>query len=317
MYKQDIKVSSTEIIDEDYKTLTKLFDNKYTVEYLYYLNRTRKFHYRKKEIPKKNGSKRTLFIPDNNLKNIQRLLVYNHLESLPISKFATAYYKGASLANNAITHTGKTAVLKLDISDFFSSITEDSVYLNAFNSKYFSSRVGKLLASLCCYNGAIVQGAPSSPCIANIVMRKFDERLGKWCAEKNISYTRYCDDMTFSGEFSKSLVINKVSKMLESMNMYLNDKKTVFIPQNKRQVVTGIVVNEKINTPADYRREIRKEIYYCKKYGVVNHLEHSKLNNEFTEKSYINHLAGKINYVLMINPENEEFVEYKNILKKL
>lgn len=309
--------SSPEIYEEDFIKLIDLFDKKYTVNYLFYLNRTKKFHYRKKTIQKKNGSIRTLYVPDNNLKNIQRLLLSKHLEQIPISEFATAYHKGANLKSNAYVHTNKKAVLKLDISDFFSSITEDSVYLCVFNKKYFSPPIGKLLASLCCYKGAIVQGAPSSPAIANIVMKNFDENIGKWCSERNISYTRYCDDMTFSGEFSKNLVINKVRKMLEAMNLYLNDKKSVFIPRNKQQKVTGIVVNEKINTPSNYRKEIRKEIYYCKKYGVQNHLEHSKLINEFTEQSYINHLKGKVNYVLTISPESEEFIEYKNYLKSL
>lgn len=309
--------SSSKITDEEYKKLIELLNSKYTVDYLYYLNRTKKFHYRKKTIQKKSGSIRTLYVPDNNLKNVQRLLLTNHLEKLPISEFATAYHKGANLINNAYVHTNKKAVLKLDISDFFSSINEDTVYLCAFNKKYFSPSIGKLLASLCCYKGAIVQGSPSSPAIANIVMKSFDEKIGRWCSERNIFYTRYCDDMTFSGEFSKNLVINKVRKMLEAMNLYLNDNKTIFIPQNKQQKVTGIVVNKKINTSSDYRKEIRKEIYYCKKYGVSNHLKFSKLHNEFTEESYINHLKGKVNYVLMINPENKEFIEYKNYLKSL
>lgn len=205
----------------------------------------------------------------------------------------------------------------MDISDFFGSISEDSVYLNAFNKNYFSQRVGKLLASLCCYKGSLVQGTPTAPAIANIIMKKFDEAIGKWCSDKNIVYTRYCDDMTFSGDFSKDLVISKVTKLLNSMNLYPNEKKTIVIPKNKRQIVTGVMVNEKIQVPESYRKEIRKEIYYCKKFGVESHLEHCNINSQYTKQSYINHLCGKINYVLMINPEDREFINYKHDVKTL
>lgn len=302
---------------EDYQKLIELFDDRYTIQYLYYINRTRKFHYRKKEIAKKNGGIRKILVPDGNLKNIQRAILIKHLENIPISSYATAYHKGAKLTSNAIPHLNKKIILKMDISDFFGSISEDSVYLNAFNKNYFSQRVGKLLASLSCYKGSLVQGTPTAPAIANIIMKKFDEPIGKWCADKNIVYTRYCDDMTFSGDFSKDLVISKVTKLLNSMNLYPNEKKTIVIPKNKRQVVTGVMVNEKIQVPESYRKEIRKEIYYCKKFGVESHLEHCNINSQYTKQSYINHLCGKINYVLMINPEDREFINYRHDVKTL
>lgn len=302
---------------EDYQKLLDFFDNKYTIQYLYYINRTKKFHYRKKEIPKKNGATRKILVPDNNLKNIQRAILKKHLEQMPISSYATAYHKGAKLTSNALPHLNRKTILKMDITDFFSSISEDSVYLNVFNKNYFSVRVGKLLTSLCCYEGSIVQGSPAAPAIANIILKKFDEILGKWCADKNINYTRYCDDMTFSGDFSKDLVICKVTNLLNSMNLCLNEKKTIVIPKNKRQIVTGITVNEKLQVPNYYRKEIRKEIYYCKKFGVESHLEHCNINNQYTKQSYINHLCGKINYVLMINPCDREFIKYKHDVNEL
>ena len=77
------------------------------------------------------------------------------------------------------------------------------------------------------------------------------------------------------------------------------------------------MVNEKIQVPESYRKEIRKEIYYCKKFGVESHLEHCNINSQYTKQSYINHLCGKINYVLMINPEDREFINYKHDVKTL
>ena len=83
---------------EDYQKLIELFDDRYTIQYLYYINRTRKFHYRKKEIAKKNGGIRKILVPDGNLKNIQRAILKKHLENIPISSYATAYHKGAKLS---------------------------------------------------------------------------------------------------------------------------------------------------------------------------------------------------------------------------
>lgn len=314
---KNIKNGITHSANEDCEMLKDFFNNKYTVQYLYYINRTRRYHYRKKEIPKKDGSLRTILVPDNNLKNIQHIILYNHLEKLPISSYATAYHKGSKLIYNAQPHLNKKIILKMDISNFFSSITEDCVYLTIFNSSYFPAPIGKLLTSLCCYNGSIVQGTPAAPAIANLVMKNFDEKIGKWCCEREISYTRYCDDMTFSGSFSKQLIIEKVTNLLKKMNLYPNERKTIILPRNKNQTVTGITVNEKLQVPAQYRRELRKEIYYCNKFGVESHIKHCGLENKYTAESFLNKLNGKINYVLMINPNDKEFLKYKKAIKHL
>ena len=101
-----------------------------------------------------------------------------------------------------------------------------------------------LLTYLCTYYNVLPQGAPTSAYISNLVMKAFDEELGGWCKENNISYTRYSDDMTFSGNFNPSVVIIRVRKMLRSLGLKLNDKKIAVIGKNKQQLVTGIVVNE-------------------------------------------------------------------------
>lgn len=317
MTEKNINNEIQQTANGNYCMLTDFFNNKYTVQYLYYINRTRKYHYRKKEIPKKDGSFRTILVPDNNLKNIQHIILHNHLEKLPISSYATAYHKGSKLIYNAQPHLNKKIILKMDISNFFSSITEDCVYLTVFNSNYFPASVGKLLTSLCCYNGSIVQGTPTAPAIANIVMKRFDEKIGKWCSDREISYTRYCDDMTFSGSFNKQLLIKKVTSLLSNMNLYPNERKTIIVPRNKNQTVTGITVNEKLQVPAEYRREIRKIIYYCNKFGVESHLNHCGLSYKYSKDQYLNHLNGKINYVLMINPNDKEFIKYKELIKCL
>ena len=129
------------------------------------------------------------------------------------------------------------------------------------------------MTNLCCFREALPQGAPTSPTISNLVMASFDESMGGWCEERQISYTRYCDDMTFSGEFDPGMVIRKVSAYLEQMGMVLNRKKTRVYTRGSRQEVTGLTVNERVQVPRFYRKKLRQEWYYCKKYGVKEHIK--------------------------------------------
>lgn len=137
-------------------------------------------------------------------------------------------------------------MLKLDIADFFGSIRFDQVYSAAFNTRYFPRQIGVMLATLCCRKDALPQGAPTSPALSNVVMRHFDQSIGRWCERRGISYTRYCDDMTFSSDKPLFVVYQKAKTILEEMGFELNEKKTRFVTNANRQSVTGLTVNEKV-----------------------------------------------------------------------
>ncbi len=260
---------------------------------------------------------RILSIPNNLLKLVQRRILDRYLYQLETSEYSTAYCKGKSLLDNASPHIGKECVLKLDISHFFDSITDDSVYL-VFKRLGLSVPATSLLTHLCTYKGKLPQGAPTSPYIANLIMKRFDEKLGKWCENRNITYTRYCDDMTFSGDrtdLRKSNIFGKVTVLLNNMNLKLNDKKTIFISSSQQQRVTGIVVNEKTAIPRELRRSIRQEVYYCTKFGVEENIQHKGL--DMTKEKYLHSLLGRISFALQINPENSEMLIYFDTVKKL
>ena len=260
---------------------------------------------------------RILSVPNDLLKFVQRRILDRFLYQLETSEYSTAYCKGKSLLDNAAPHIGKECVLKLDISHFFDSITDDSVYL-VFKQFGFSVPATSLLTHLCTYNGKLPQGAPTSPYIANLVMKHFDEKLGKWCENRNITYTRYCDDMTFSGDRSavrNSNIIRKVKVLLNNMEMKLNDKKTVFISSSQQQRITGIVVNEKAAFPREMRRSIRQEVYYCTKFGVSDNLQRQGL--DISPDKYLHSLLGRISFALQIDPYNSEMIKYFDTIKKL
>ena len=119
--------------------------------------------------------------------------------------------------------------------------------------------------------------------------------------------------MTFSGNFNPNLVIKKVKEMLFKLGFELNKKKIHIIKQNQQQKITGIVVNEKTQVERKYRKEIRKEIYYIKKYGIDSHL--NRINCSYKEK-YLNKLYGRILFALQIN-NNQEFLNYKKYVLKI
>ena len=146
-------------------------------------------------------------------------------------------------------------------------------------------------------------------------MKEFDEYIGQYCDENNISYTRYSDDLTFSGDFNPSTIIKLVRKSLLKLGLELNDDKTCIIRKGNRQTVTSIVVNKKLQVSSNYRKDIRKQIYYIKKYGIESHLKFIKDNS--SPYKYLNTLYGKINYVIQINNNDKEFIEYKNYIKIL
>lgn len=160
-----------------------------------YSNRQNK-HYSRTTIRKESGKERTLHVPCRTLKYIQRRILEEYLYKLPVSEFATAYIPKKKLLDNAAPHRGKAQILKLDISGFFDAIDYEMVYA-AMQKLGLSVAATALLANICIRNGVLPQGAPTSPCLANLVMRYFDEKVGAWCREREITYTRYCDDMTF------------------------------------------------------------------------------------------------------------------------
>ena len=271
---------------------------------LYAVSNNLSKHYRKTKLPKKGGGFRNLSVPDEVLKSIQKRIAEVLLIHMPVSRYAKAYRFGSSTLRNAKHHIGKQVVLKLDILHFFDSIRYSTVKDKVFPENIYAEPLRILLTMLCYYKDALPQGAPSSPAITNIILYEFDEQIGQWCWERGIAYTRYCDDMTFSGDFDPAEVIRFIRLELKKMGFLLNEQKTKIQRPGRQQTVTGIVVNERLSIPTDYRRELRQELYFCRKFGIREHLQ--KIGLEILEDTYRMQLLGKVNYVLQVHPDDEE-----------
>ena len=299
------------IVYREFSSLVK--DLGISAKTLYSVSNNITRHYHAVTIPKKNGGERRLFVPDKLLKVIQRRINDTLLCYEGVSCFASAYRPCSSTVKNAAPHISKNALLKLDVKNFFDNIIYPLVKEKAFPAFRYSEQSRILLTMLCIFNDSLPQGAPTSPAISNIVMKDFDDAVGKWCESRNISYSRYCDDMTFSGDLDPVSVISFIRTELKKLGLYLNDKNTVFVKKGKRQAVTGIVVNEKLSIPADYKKKIRKEMYYCMRFGVASHLERCGIKESLN--TFIQKLLGRINYVLSVEPRNNEMIRYAKWLK--
>lgn len=296
-----------------YRELSSLeTDLGFSAKALYGVSYHRHKHYHPAKVPKGNGEFRELCVPDEFLKTIQRRIADRLLVYEEISPFATAYRPGGSTLVNAAPHVGKPVLLKLDIRHFFDHIIYPMVKEKAFPAERYSEANRILLSMLCIYKDALPQGAPTSPVISNIIMREFDDTVGAWCLSKGITYTRYCDDMTFSGDFEPCEVIQLVKNELGKSGLFLNDKKTVVLRDGQKKAVTGIVVNEKPNVSAAYRRKLRQELYFCQKYGLDEHIH--RLGLDISAPQYAMQLLGRVNYVLQITPNNAEMRQYKEWL---
>ena len=168
---------------------------------------------------------------------------------------------------------------------------------------------------LCCLDHVLPQGAPTSPYLSNLYMLDFDAHIAQYCKEHTIYYTRYADDLTFSSDsnIDEYELTSLVKKELNIIGLYLNNDKTKVMPRNTRQVVTGIVVNQKLQVDKDKRRKIRQEVFYIKKWGLESHLQ--KIG--CCKKNYLKHLLGEMTFMLSLTPQNLQLKADIEYIRKL
>ena len=270
------------------------------------------YFYRKFQVLKKNGKKREISEPLPSLKEIQIWILKNILYKIEVSKYAKAYIPKTSIKQNLIFHKGQPKVFTVDIENFFPSIIQSEVE-KLFLSFGYSKILSDLMSKLCCLHGSLPQGAPTSPYLSNVYLKPADVVISKYCREKSIRYTRYADDMTFSGDFDEEKLLSVVKFELNKLNLKINDQKTKLMLPNTRQIVTGVVVNDKLQVIFQKRNKIRQALYYIKKFGLENHMSRLKIK----KANYVPHLLGQIAFILEINPSDQEFIEYKAYLISL
>ncbi len=217
-------------------------------------------------IPKKDGTYREICAPVYSLKIVQRWVLNNILYKLKVSPYSFGFQKdgmGSPLVKCAEKHKNNLYVLKLDIKNFYPSIKSDKVY-HVFTTVGYNSSVANLLTNICVRDKNLPQGAVTSAYLANIVCRNLDYRIAGYCNRRDIAYTRYADDMTFSCDNRDVLkgIFGTIKKILKSEGFQLNSDKTLFMSPKCHKCVLGITINDNlIKAPKIIKRNIRAMIH--------------------------------------------------------
>lgn len=282
-------------------------------------------HYRYQWIPKKQGVPRLLESPKPRLKAIQRRMLDEMLSRVPIHDAAHGFCRERSVKTYLKPHTGRDVVLTIDLRHFFPSVQTSKV--NAiFRTIGYPESVARILTRLCTNsvpenvlraqqpsgtasiddrtasqyrNVHLPQGAPTSPVLANLAACRLDRRLAGLARKFGAGYTRYADDLTFSGDATFQSVLPRfqtwVGAIVLDEGFALRHRKTRIMTQGNRQRVTGLVINQHLNIPRRSYDELKAILYNCVRFGPSSQNQ-SALNN------FDAHLAGRIEWVHSVNP---------------
>lgn len=218
-------------------------------------------HYRSFPLKKKDGTKRDIDTPRTYLKVIQWWILDNILNHVQIAENVFGFVAGRSAVQNAEYHLGAKHVLNVDIRQFFPSITLDQVHA-IFRTIGYQDDVAGMLSELCCLDGYVPQGAPTSPAIANLVLRELDTELSVLAERAGHRYSRYADDLTFSSQlWIEKEFLNLVEKAVKVAGFELKPEKTRFSGSEGRMEVTGVVINEKPQPTRVWRKRARATLH--------------------------------------------------------
>ncbi|MGA7218017.1 MAG: reverse transcriptase family protein [Candidatus Sulfotelmatobacter sp.] len=216
-----------------------------------------KKYYRAFMIRKKSGGERMIYAPRVFLKTVQRYVLRAILETRPLPPHVHGFVSGRGIVTNAAMHRSAPYVLNVDLKDFFDSVREDAVR-HLFMDFGFGERVARTLAGLCIFQGSLPQGAPTSPYLANLAFAPVDAEILQLCAERDFTYSRYADDLTFS---ARSKIPRQFLGFLEFVlrrhGFRINSQKTRFSGPGQALYVTGLVVNDKVHPNREVRRKLR------------------------------------------------------------
>lgn len=268
-------------------------------------------HYVRRELPKRSGGKRLLRVPKPETRRTQDWILREILSRVPVNPCAHGFRPGRSILTNARQHAGKELVVNLDLEDFFPRISFATVD-GVFECLGYPQEVAWCLAMLCtCRYGrrwrrALPQGAPTSPALANLVCWKLDRRLTGLAGKFGAAYTRYADDLTFSGDgdFIRGLerFLPLLGRICAEEGMRLNAAKTRFMRRCHRQEVTGLVVNDRPGLTRRERRVLRAILHNCRTRGAVS-------QNHTGDPLFRQRLRGRIALVRMVHPQQAERLE--------
>lgn len=198
--------------------------------------------------------------------------------------------KGRSAKSNAIPHSRKPVVIKLDLKDFFPGVTNRMVYAAFVDELGCSPEVARCLTRLTTLDGCLPQGSPTSTIISCIVIQPLVRRISRLALTHGASYTQYIDDITISGPAHVSRLIPTIERIINQRGFRVNPLKTRVLEANDEQVVTGIRVNGGIDAPSEHINAIKK---------VLRQISAGEVR---ASSATIASIKGKIHHIGQLNP---------------
>lgn len=267
--------------------------------------------------PKRDGTTRPISSPEPVLMDAQRWLLHHVLVACDVHRCSWAYTPGRSIVGCARLHVGARWLVKLDLHDFFGSISEQTVFAN-FVGLGYPRLLSFELARLCTRavpdargyrvrrapylmmpQGVLPQGAPTSGALANAAMFDVDEKLANLAEKRGLVYTRYSDDLVFSAGsgFSRAhapVLINEVTAALGRTGLRVHQRKTTVVSPGARKVVLGLLVlDDRVALPGAFKRRLETHVRAVQKFGVVQHARHRHFRSVL---SMVAHIDGYIGF---------------------
>jgi len=258
-------------------------------------------HYTSFNLKKRSGGLREITIPFPALLEMQYWIFHNILRNVPVHSSAHGFSHKKSIITNSKIHVDQKQLLKIDLKDFFPSINLSRI-IQVFKRLGYPNQISFYLATICSFNGYLPQGAPTSPYLSNIISFVLDKRMIALSKKFDLKYTRYADDITFSGDEIPAKFIKYVTNIVVDRGFKINQEKTRLYKNKSKRIVTGIsVIGKEIKLPRTYKRELKQELHYIFKYGYYSYTSKKKIR----KYNYIFSVIGKVNFWLSIEPKNE------------
>lgn len=267
---------------DDFSQVTHI--SKYTI---YQLSKYSDKYYKTYTIPKKSGKLREISQPSKQLKGLQSWILVNILNKLKVSSSCKGFEKGSSTAHNAVPHKGANTILTLDLEDFFQTIKRNQVY-SIFKAVGYNKTISTILTNICTFQGTLPQGSPCSPKLANLSAWTLDVRIQGYVGKRGINYTRYADDLSFSGLSPAKVVkiIPMIKSIVEDEKFFVNPAKTRIAGAARAKKVTGLIIsNDNFGIGKRKYKDLRAKIH------------HLTLPREQTNTKLLYEVSGWLSYL--------------------
>ncbi len=272
-------------------------------------------HYIRFTIPKRSGGERAISSPRPLLRRAQSWVKEQILDRLGVSDEAHGFVRERSIVSNAGPHAGHDVVINVDLKDFFPTFTFKRVK-GFFRKVGYGEAIATMLALLCTepprvatrvgdklYHVALgdrvlPQGACTSPALTNLMCRRLDRRLAGLARKSGLAFTRYADDITFSGDGAVPIpkILGGLRRIVEDEGLAVHPDKTRVLRKGRRQEVTGLVVNERVGVSRAVRRRLRAIIHNVRKNGLAS-------QNRAGHRDFAAHLRGVVSFVQMVDAD--------------